>query len=167
MKQRNLLDFDDILEQAIQFLTEDTQYADARHWKYQDLFVDEFQDVNPLQFALLRSWLGANSSLCVVGVPNQAIYSWNGADSSFLNDFSGYFPEAETVRLRQNFRSTPEILSVSSLLLASDASLFANKPNGPLPTIQSHDNELIEAKTLLTEFYKKIQNLCDGVTRLF
>ena len=154
-KQRNLLDFDDILEQAIKFLTEDTQYADARHWKYQDLFVDEFQDVNPLQFALLRSWLGANSSLCVVGDPNQAIYSWNGADSSFLNDFSGYFPEAETVRLRQNFRSTPEILSVSSLLLASDASLFANKPNGPLPTIQSHDNELIEAKNIADRILQK------------
>jgi DNA helicase-2/ATP-dependent DNA helicase PcrA len=147
-RQKNCIDFDDILELAIQFLSEDTKYAAARHWKFQDLFVDEFQDVNPLQFALLRSWLGTKSSLTVVGDPNQAIYSWNGADSSYLNDFGVYFPGSETIHLSQNFRSTPEILSTASLLLPSQVPLIANKPSGPLPTVRSESDEFTEAKSI-------------------
>ena len=147
-RQRNYIDFDDILELAIQLLSEDANYASARHWKFQDLFVDEFQDVNPLQFALLRSWIGDKSSLCVVGDPNQAIYSWNGADSSYLNKFGDHFPGAKTVHLRKNFRSTPEILSAATLLLPGKASLIASKQHGTLPTFRAEDNERTEAKSI-------------------
>ncbi len=147
-RRRNVIDFDDILELAIQLLSEDTGYTEARHWKFQDLFVDEFQDVNPLQFALLRSWIGTNSSLCVVGDSNQAIYAWNGADSSYLNNFSQYFPNAESLSLRQSFRSSPEILSAASLVLPNKADLISNRPHGPLPTIRSEADENAEAMSI-------------------
>ena len=147
-KEKKCIDFDDILELAIQFLSEDTNYADARHWKFQDLFVDEFQDVNPLQFALLRSWIGNKSSLCVVGDPNQSIYSWNGADSSYLNNFVDYFPGAETVHLKRNFRSTPEILSTAALLLPNKSQLIPSKQHGALPTLRAEDNEVAEAESI-------------------
>ena len=96
-EKENRIDFDDIIQLAIQFLADDANYAEARHWKFRDLFVDEFQDVNPLQFALLQAWLGPRSSLTVVGDPCQAIYSWNGADSRFLNDFEKHFPGSQTI----------------------------------------------------------------------
>lgn len=160
-KQKNYVDFDDILELAIQFLSEDTNYADARHWKFQDLFVDEFQDVNPLQFALLRSWIGNKSSLCVVGDPNQSIYSWNGADSSYLNNFADYFPGAETVHLNRNFRSTPEILSAAALLLPNKSQLTPSKQHGPLPTLRAEDNEVSEVKSIA----RKILSTNSGAIR--
>ena len=134
-KKRNLLDFDDILENAISDLAKDTEYAAGRHWKYRYIFVDEFQDVNPLQFALLRAWLGPDSSICVVGDPNQAIYSWNGADAKYLENFATYFPGSRTIELTENFRSTPEIIKSASSLLKKKVELNAQKPSGETPSL--------------------------------
>ena len=78
---RRMVDFDDLLRLATRDLRADEDYAAARRWRFRHLFVDEFQDVNPLQFELLQAWLGDRVDLCVVGDPNQAIYSWNGADA--------------------------------------------------------------------------------------
>ena len=147
-KRLNLIDFDDILEYAINDLTNDPEYAAGRHWKYRYIFVDEFQDVNPLQFALLRAWLGPDSSICVVGDPNQAIYSWNGADSRFLNNFEKYFPDSQTITLKDNFRSSPEILALSSSILPTMESLNPKMQSGRLPTIRAELNEYEEARSV-------------------
>ncbi len=136
-KKRNLIDFDDILEYAIRYLVDDPNYAATRHWKYQYIFVDEFQDVNPLQFALLRAWLGVDSSICVVGDPDQAIYSWNGADARYLQSFNDYFPGAKTVVLGDNFRSTPQIIAAASAVLGTTPSLETTRPDGPFPSIHA------------------------------
>ena len=76
-------------------------FADAQHWRFRHLFVDEFQDVNPLQFRLLEAWRGERYDLFVVGDPQQAIYGWNGADPSFLLDI------AATTRRSRSSVSTP------------------------------------------------------------
>ena len=125
-------------------MAEDANYAEARHWKFKDLFVDEFQDVNPLQFALLQAWLGSSSSLTVVGDPCQAIYSWNGADARFLNDFEQYF-NSQTVILKDNFRSSPEILALSSSILPMMERLNPKMQSGRLPTIRAELDEHEEA----------------------
>ena len=78
-RKRKLVDFDDLLALCHATMTQDTRFAEAQQWRHRHVLVDEFQDVNPLQFALLQSWLGPESSLVVVGDPNQAIYGWNGA----------------------------------------------------------------------------------------
>ena len=147
-RKENFIDFDDIIQLAIEFLAEDPNYAEARHWKFRDLFVDEFQDVNPLQFALLQAWLGPASSLTVVGDPCQAIYSWNGADSRFLNNFEKYFPDSQTITLKDNFRSSPEILALSSSILPTMESLNPKMQSGRLPTIRAELNEYEEARSV-------------------
>ena len=147
-RKENFIDYDDIIQLAIRFLAEDANYAEARHWKFKDLFVDEFQDVNPLQFALLQAWLGSSSSLTVVGDPCQAIYSWNGADARFLNDFEKYFPNSQTVILKDNFRSSPEILALSSSILPMMERLDPKMQSGRLPTIRAELDEYEEARSV-------------------
>jgi len=87
-RSRGLVDFDDLLVRCVEAMHADAEMAAAVRWQHRHLFVDEFQDVNPAQAALLAAWRGSSSDLCVVGDPNQAIYAWNGAEPSFLVDFA-------------------------------------------------------------------------------
>ena len=127
-------------------------YAAARHWRFRHLFVDEFQDVNPLQHHLLSSWLGPESDLCVVGDPNQAIYAWNGADARYLSDFGRYFPGGADVTLEDNYRSTPQVLAVANAVLASGRNvpirLRPHRPDGAVPTVRAHEDETAEARAV-------------------
>jgi DNA helicase-2/ATP-dependent DNA helicase PcrA len=150
---RRMVDFDDLLRLATRDLRVDEGYAAARRWRYRHLFVDEFQDVNPLQFELLRAWLGERVDLCVVGDPNQAIYSWNGADASYLADFDRYFPGATTVELSENYRSSPQILGVANTVLGTGprSTTFQLRPNrgdGPIPTVRALPDEHAEARAI-------------------
>jgi DNA helicase II / ATP-dependent DNA helicase PcrA len=147
--RRRLVDFDDLLRLAARDLAADPVYASARHWRFRHLFVDEFQDVNPLQHALLGAWLGPESDLCAVGDPNQAIYAWNGADARYLLEFDRYFPGGESVTLEDNYRSTPQILTVANAVLDAGERvpirLRPNRPAGPVPTVQGFDDAAAEA----------------------
>ena len=78
-RRRKVVDFDDLLLLCARALETDDDFAASQRWRFQHLFVDEFQDVNPVQFRLLEGWRGTRSDLCVVGDPNQAIFGWNGA----------------------------------------------------------------------------------------
>lgn len=147
-RRRRVVDYDDLLRMCCYDLNEDREFAAAQHWRHRHLFVDEFQDVNPLQFALLQAWLGARNDLCVVGDPNQAIYGWNGADAHYLADIDEYFPEAATVILDLNYRSSPQILAVAGAVLrgaASPAVLQATRPDGDTPAIVAYDDDRAEA----------------------
>lgn len=148
-RRRRLVDFDDLLRLAARDLAADPVYAAARHWRFRHLFVDEFQDVNPLQHALLKAWMGPESDLCAVGDPNQAIYAWNGADARYLTDFERYFPNSETVTLDDNYRSTPQVLTVANAVLDAGHSvpirLRAHRPDGLLPTVRGFDDAAAEA----------------------
>jgi DNA helicase II / ATP-dependent DNA helicase PcrA len=167
-KQRQRrVDFDDLLRLCRRDLRRDREFAQAQHWRYQHLFVDEFQDVNPLQASLLDAWLGGRSDLCVVGDPNQAIYGWNGADPSAITRFAAHRPGAEVVRLTDNYRSSPQILAVANAVLAGaeadagpevlgspaapradESSLRANRPDGPIPTVRSFPDDTSEARAI-------------------
>jgi len=146
-KQRGLVDFDDLLLQCAQAMEDDRAFADAQRWKFAHLFVDEFQDVNPAQYRLLRNWLGDRDDLCVVGDPNQAIYSWNGADPGLLANFTDTFPSAEVLRLDTNYRCTPQIVGVAAAVLPPGAQRHRSAAeNGPLPKITSFSDERAEAR---------------------
>lgn len=151
-RRRRLVDFDDLLRLAARDLAADPVYASARHWRFKHLFVDEFQDVNPLQHALLDAWLGPESDLCVVGDPNQAIYAWNGADAQYLVDFDRWFPGGSSVTLQDNYRSTPQVLTVANAVLAAGHSvpirLRPHRPAGPMPTVAEHADERTEAQAV-------------------
>jgi DNA helicase-2/ATP-dependent DNA helicase PcrA len=152
-RERRLVDFDDLLRVCRRDLLRDTDFAAAQHWRFQHLFVDEFQDVNPLQQALLDAWRGDRLDLCVVGDPNQAIYAWNGADPEALRRFPRRFPSAEVVRLTENYRSTPQVLAVANAVLLGggrgvdhDGALRATRPDGPVPAVHAYDDDRSEAQ---------------------
>lgn len=147
--KRRVVDFDDLLILALRDLIEDPDYAEARRWSYRHLFVDEFQDVNRLQFELLRAWLGDRGDVCAVGDPNQAIYSWNGADSDYIERFATWFPGAEVLDLVDNYRSTPQILAAGRAVLpAGAAELMSHRLDGPRPSVSTHANDFDEATTI-------------------
>ena len=150
--QKKMVDFDDLLDNCRRALTGDKRksklFADAQRWRFRHLYVDEFQDVNPLQFSLLDAWLGGRQDLCVVGDPDQAIYGWNGADADHLRRFDTHFRDGTVLELRQNYRSTPQVLRTAAAALAGHEPMEANKPSGPTPTVNSYPDDKKEAEAI-------------------
>ena len=149
-RRKGLVDFDDLLMLCALALENDREFAAAQRWRFRHLFVDEFQDVNPVQFRLLQGWLGDRTDLCVVGDPDQAIYSWNGADPTLLSEFGRHFPGAGVVRLDRNYRSTPQIVAVGRAVLPPGGDeavpVAAVRADGPLPVVRQFDTDTDEAR---------------------
>jgi DNA helicase-2/ATP-dependent DNA helicase PcrA len=146
-RRRRVVDFDDLLARYADALCSDTRFAAAQRWKWQHVFVDELQDVNPLQCRLLLALLADNEDLFVVGDPNQAIYGWNGADPGFLSDFPQRWPGAEVVRLDDNHRSSPQVVAAAAAVLGRQCTndMRSSRPDGPLPRLCSFPSEEAEA----------------------
>jgi len=136
--RRRVLDFDDVLSRSLELMATEPKHAAAHRWLHQHVLVDEFQDINPLQFALLRSWLGPDSTLVVVGDPDQAIYGWNGADPGLIDAVGEHLPGCAVLHMRTNFRSTPEVLAAAGRLL-DRAPQPAVRPPGDEPTVSVCD----------------------------
>jgi DNA helicase-2/ATP-dependent DNA helicase PcrA len=147
--QQNMVDFDDLLKLCGDALLGDEAFAAAQRWRFRHLFVDEFQDVNPLQLRLLDAWRGNHFDLCVVGDPQQAIYGWNGADAGFLERFQKLYPPAEVVLLEHNYRSTPQVLAAASYVLRrarlAPSQVVATQTDGPPPRVTCYPTDLDEA----------------------
>ena len=112
-RRRRVVDFDDLIWWCADALEDDAEFAAAQRWRFRHLFVDEFQDVSPAQLRLLRGWLGERNDLCVVGDPDQAIYSFTGADPTLLTGFAPPLPRrATSCGWTCNYRSTPEVVAV-------------------------------------------------------
>src|SRR5437763_1234545 len=98
--RRGVVDFDDLLWRLADALEGDPEFAAVIRWRFRHLFVDEFQDVNPAQFRLIRLWLGDRRDLCVVGDDDQAVYGFTGADAGYLVHFARHFSGAGVGRRR-------------------------------------------------------------------
>jgi DNA helicase-2/ATP-dependent DNA helicase PcrA len=145
-RRRGLVDFDDLLGRCADAMADDRRFAAAQHWRWRWIFVDEFQDVNPLQHRLLQAWLGPDSRLCVVGDPNQAIYGWNGADPRLLDDVARDRVGTEVVRLHDNHRCSPQVVAAGAAVLgAAGAELRSQRPDGPRPEVLAYPSEEAEA----------------------
>jgi DNA helicase-2/ATP-dependent DNA helicase PcrA len=151
-RARRLVDFDDLLRICIDAMESDEVFASTQRWRFRHLFVDEFQDVNPLQLRLLEAWRGSHYDLCVVGDPHQAIYGWNGADARYLVDFRALYPPAEIITLEHNYRSTPQILAAASaVLLASRLEpheVRATLADGDAPAIEAYESDIEESRAV-------------------
>ncbi len=149
-RRRRLVDFDDLLWLCARAMATDDDFRAAQRWQFRHLFVDEFQDVNPLQFRLLRTWQGDHLDLCVVGDPNQAIYAWNGADAGYLTRFHDHFPGAGVVALERNYRSSPQVLALANAVLDGGGPrglrLHATRADGPIPSVHSFATDRHEAR---------------------
>jgi DNA helicase-2/ATP-dependent DNA helicase PcrA len=150
-RDRGVIDFEDVLLYMVGLLVEHRQVADAVREQYHHLVVDEFQDVSPLQHALLDQWLGGSDELCGVGDPNQTIYTFAGASPEFLLAFPRHYPDATVVRLVRDYRSTPQVVTVANRLMAhapnrgAGVELLAMRPAGPAADLREHPDESAEA----------------------
>jgi DNA helicase-2/ATP-dependent DNA helicase PcrA len=156
----NRMDMEDVLLLTAALLAEDERVAAQVRRQYKFFTVDEFQDVSPLQSALLDLWLGGRDELCVVGDPAQTIYSFAGADADFLRNFPQRYPGSAKVELVRNYRSTPEVVTAANSLLAGTRSkgveLRSQRPAGPPVRYVEHDDEVAEAEAVAAEIVKLV-----------
>lgn len=120
MDALQLMDFEDVLLTMAALLHNVPSIAGAVQQQYRHFTVDEFQDVSPVQFALLEGWLGQNDDICVVGDPAQTIYSFAGATADYLTSFKRYFPDTREFTLNNSYRSTEQIVAVANAILEQD-----------------------------------------------
>jgi DNA helicase-2/ATP-dependent DNA helicase PcrA len=142
------LDFADLLLIMAGAIEEYGDVAEEIRSRYRHFVVDEYQDVSPLQQRLLDAWLGDRDDLCVVGDPNQTIYSFAGATPEHLLGFTRRFPDAVVVRLERDYRSTPQVVELANRLVGATPArlrLIGQRAPGPAPTFSEFDDEPAEA----------------------
>ena len=147
-RQARQVDFADLLLIMAGAIEEYPDVAEEVRSRYRHFVVDEYQDVSPLQQKLLDAWLGDRDDLCVVGDPNQTIYSFAGATPQHLLGFSRRFPGAVVVKLVRDYRSTPQVVELANSLVGSGpggVKLIGQRAPGPAPTFTEHDDEPAEA----------------------
>ncbi len=156
LEERGLLDFDDLLLAAAEYF----EGADSgrRHFSY--LMVDEFQDINPVQYRLTEAWNRGGKSLFVIGDPDQSIYGFRGSRAACFQDLLEDYPETEVIRLRVNYRSTPEILGAAAAVIRNnpggERELEAFLPSGcPVRMVQG-TGELSEAIFAAREINRQV-----------
>jgi DNA helicase-2/ATP-dependent DNA helicase PcrA len=150
------IDFEDMLVRMLEGFERREDVAEEFRGQYRWFSVDEYQDTNPLQQALLEAWLGERRDLAVVGDEDQTIYTFTGATSEYLTGFGRRFPEARVVRLEDNYRSSPEVLALANRLLAGAPGrdparakrLVATRPAGPEPSVAAFEHAEQETKAL-------------------
>ena len=121
LKAQNTLDFDDLLMLSVKLFQKDKGVAKKFQQRFQYILVDEYQDTNQTQYQLLRSLVGKERNICVVGDDDQSIYGWRGAQVGNILNFERDFRGAKVVRLEQNYRSTDIILQAANAVVANNA----------------------------------------------
>ena len=150
LRQNNALDFDDIINYAIDILTENPDILEYYSDKFKYVLVDEYQDTNKAQFTLITLLSARNGNITVVGDNDQGIYSFRGADISNILNFERDFPGTKIIKLEQNYRSTKSILDAANAVIKNNSkkyekNLWTKKEDGKLPEVHLCDNEYDEA----------------------
>ncbi|MDP9067367.1 MAG: ATP-dependent DNA helicase UvrD2 [Actinomycetota bacterium] len=160
-RERNLIDFEDLLELTIQMFQRDSWVREQFAAKYRAFTVDEYQDVNLLQETLLRHWVGDGDNLCVVGDDYQSIYGFTGATADYLLEMPKRFVNTTVVRLETNYRSTPQVLEMANRLVpklgGAEKVLQAVRPAGPEPALRRFGDPHAELRFIV----ERIQQLHD------
>lgn len=150
-RSRGVLDFDLLLSEAITLLRDEPNVRGAFRHRTRALFVDETQDMNPLQFMLLAQMAGDDPDLFCVGDPNQSIYGFNGANPQLLLDIVRTWPDTVVLDLTRNHRSTAHIIAVANTLLEPGArGIVPAHDDGDVPLIRGYATDLDEAEHVAT-----------------
>ncbi len=166
----NAMDFDDLLMKTVQLLE---GFPDRLH-HYQQAFryvlVDEYQDTNHAQYRLANLLAGAHGNLAVVGDDDQSIYSWRGADIRNILEFERDYPEAEIIRLEQNYRSTQQILDAANAVVTNNRkrkgkNLWTPRGEGALVQVVEVNDERAEAQFVASEVQKLLEGEAGAARR--
>ena len=145
------LDYNDLIVFTLHIFEENEAIRQKWQERLEYVMVDEFQDIDDLQYRLLKALVAHHGNLFVVGDPDQTIYTWRGANGRFLLDFAENFPGAKTILMMQNYRSTPEILSAVNSLIAKNRDrirkdLLPVRENGAVPVCHHGPDAKEEAR---------------------
>jgi DNA helicase-2/ATP-dependent DNA helicase PcrA len=156
LARNRAVDFDDLLLKAVQLLQERAEVREKYQSRYLYLMIDEFQDTNIAQYQLARLLTGEQENICVVGDPDQSIYSWRNADIRNILSFQRDYPNARTIALEQNYRSTVTILETAKHLISVNGmrlhkDLFTDNEQGVLVTVHEAYDEEEEAEFVVSE----------------
>lgn len=161
LKQANALDFGDLLLKTYELFRMYPDLLLAYQQKFKFIMVDEYQDTNHIQYLLVQQLASQHRNLCVVGDEDQSIYSWRGADISNIMNFEKDFPEAEVIKLEENYRSTRTIVNAASHLIRNnserkDKTLFTQNEEGDPILIKEEKNEYDEARFVVKNILEKV-----------
>ena len=138
------IDWEDVLLLTLGMLKSEPRVIEQIRAQYRFFTIDEFQDISPLQFELLREWLGDRSDLCVVGDPRQTIYTFAGASQGFLNGFESHFENTNSIELSNNYRSGSSIVNLANKLMQDLPAMTSITGVGQIQS-ESYTNESQEA----------------------
>ncbi len=150
-RQRQLLDYDDLLVKLRQLLSEDETVCRTVSQHYRYILVDEYQDTNRLQAALIRKLAATHDNVMVVGDDSQSIYAFRGATFRNIMEFPTLFPGATVYKLEENYRSTQPILNLANEIIRGATEkyskhLFTRKLDGPLPVLVQAGGENAQSR---------------------
>ena len=150
LKKNNALDFDDLLIKPIELFLQHPNILEHYQHRFQYLMIDEYQDTNHAQYLVSKMLAAKHRNICVVGDDAQSIYSWRGADISNILNFQGDYPEAKTIRLEENYRSTKTILNLANTVIKQNKEqlkkhLFTRNEEGDYATLLVCEDERREA----------------------
>lgn len=151
--EANAVDFDDLLLHFARLLRENPEIRQELDARFRYIMVDEYQDTNLAQYAIVRAMSIDHPNLVVTGDPDQSIYGWRGADLNNILDFEKDYGAVRTVRLEQNYRSTPNILRAADSLIRHNRrrkakDLFTVRPEGAAVAVRVFDNGQEEASEI-------------------
>lgn len=160
LRKNNALDFDDLIGKTVELFRICPDVLDYYQERFRYIMVDEYQDTNTAQFELVRLLAGKYRNLCVVGDDDQSIYKFRGANISNILDFEKVFPEAEVIKLEQNYRSTQTILDAANTVIRNnverkDKALWTDKGEGDQIHFRQFDTAYEEAEFIAGEIGKK------------
>lgn len=162
LKSQNAMDFNDLLMVMVKLLQSNESVLRQLQNRFRYFLVDEFQDTNPIQFKLIQLLSSHTNNLCIVGDDDQSIYSWRGAEPSFILDFQKYYPDAVIIKLEQNYRSSSNIVKAATHLIAHNLrrapkTLWTQADAGDTVTCRAATDAYEEAHFIVAELLKKYE----------
>lgn len=159
LKSNNALDFDDLLFKTVELFQFHPEVLDYYQDRFQYVMVDEYQDTNTIQFQLISMLARKYRNLCVVGDDDQSIYKFRGANVKNILNFENVFPDAVTIKLEQNYRSTQNILNAANEVIAhnegrKEKKLWTENEEGDLIEFHQYGTEYEEAGQIINEIEK-------------
>jgi DNA helicase-2/ATP-dependent DNA helicase PcrA len=153
-ERAGVVDFAELLLRALELLRDNDSLLSHYQKRFQHLLIDEFQDTNTIQYAIIRLLAGKTGKVFIVGDDDQAIYAWRGARVENIQSFQKHFPGCEVIRLEQNYRSTTTILAAANALIDNNSDrmgkkLWCNSEDGERVVFYKAFNELDEARFVL------------------